>query len=288
MNVILQSRDRAACSDKTLYISDLDGTLLRLDETVSAFTAETVNRLEAEGILFSYATARSYLTASKVTAGITARLPVIVYNGAFIIDSGMRAILSSTYFTEAEAEEIEGILLRSQIFPLVYSILNEEEKFTYYEDCVTPGMRFFLDRRKTDTRRRPVPRTEPLRMGRVFYFSCIDSEEKLRPVYGMLKGRFHCIFQRDLYSGAQWLEILPEDATKAHAARRLKNLLGADRVVSFGDGKNDLPLFQASDACYAVANAVPELKKCATAVIGSNQEDGVAAWLRANVLAAEA
>ena len=29
-------------------------------------------------------------------------------------------------------------------------------------------------------------------------------------------------------------------------------------------------------------------KKCATAVIGSNQEDGVAAWLRANVLAAEA
>lgn len=88
MNVILQSRDRAACSDKTLYISDLDGTLLRLDETVSAFTAETVNRLEAEGILFSYATARSYLTASKVTAGITARLPVIVYNGAFIIDSG--------------------------------------------------------------------------------------------------------------------------------------------------------------------------------------------------------
>ena len=63
-------------------------------------------------------------------------------------------------------------------------------------------------------------------------------------------------------------------------------MLGADRVVSFGDGKNDLPLFQASDACYAVANAVPELKKCATAVIGSNQEDGVAAWLRANVLAA--
>ena len=123
MNVILQSRDRAACSDKTLYISDLDGTLLRLDETVSAFTAETVNRLEAEGILFSYATARSYLTASKVTAGITARLPVIVYNGAFIIDSGTRAILSSTYFTEAEAEEIEGILLRSQIFPLRTALL---------------------------------------------------------------------------------------------------------------------------------------------------------------------
>ena len=44
---------------KTLYVSDLDGTLLRPDATVSAFTAETLRALTAEGMLFSYATARS-------------------------------------------------------------------------------------------------------------------------------------------------------------------------------------------------------------------------------------
>ena len=52
---------------KTLYVSDLDGTLLRSDETISEYTAQTINRLTTDGMLFSYATARSYHTAKKVT-----------------------------------------------------------------------------------------------------------------------------------------------------------------------------------------------------------------------------
>ena len=56
---------------KTLYVSDLDGTLLRHDQTVSPFTAETINTLTARGMLFSYATARSLVTAKTVTKGST-------------------------------------------------------------------------------------------------------------------------------------------------------------------------------------------------------------------------
>lgn len=52
---------------KTLYISDLDGTLLTPEECLSPFTAETICRLTAEGMLLSYATARSFSTVSKVT-----------------------------------------------------------------------------------------------------------------------------------------------------------------------------------------------------------------------------
>ena len=48
-----------------LYVSDLDGTLLRSDETLSSFTAETIHGLIEKGMLFSYATARSFVTASK-------------------------------------------------------------------------------------------------------------------------------------------------------------------------------------------------------------------------------
>ena len=44
---------------RTLYVSDLDGTLLRSDERTSGYTNRTVNRLVGEGMLFSYATARS-------------------------------------------------------------------------------------------------------------------------------------------------------------------------------------------------------------------------------------
>ena len=61
-------------------------------------------------------------------------------------------------------------------------------------------------------------------------------------------------------------------------------MLGCDRLVVFGDGRNDLSLFSVADECYAMSNAVPELKEIATAVIGSNDEDGVAKWLEENVL----
>ncbi len=272
-------QETGAGGGRTLYVSDLDGTLLRRDETISPFTAETINRLVEAGMLFSYATARSYLTASKVAAGITARIPVIVYNGAFIVDSQTQAVLLSNYFTEEEAAAIQAALFQNGVAPIVYSVLDGAEKFTYYEDSVTSGMRFFLDSRKKDVRNRPVTRQEALCAGSVFYFCCIDEEEKLQPVYALLKDRYHCIFQRDLYSGEPWLEILPKGATKANAALQLKGLLGASRVVCFGDGKNDLSLFGVAEECYAVANAVPELKACATAVIGGNAEDGVASWL---------
>ena len=52
----------------------------------------------------------------------------------------------------------------------------------------------------------------------------------------------------------------------------------------FGDGENDVDMFKEADECYAVENAVEELKAIATGVIGSNDADGVAKWLRENVL----
>ena len=51
---------------KTLYVSDLDGTLLRKNETLSSYTIKIINALTSSGMLFSYATARSLNTAKKV------------------------------------------------------------------------------------------------------------------------------------------------------------------------------------------------------------------------------
>lgn len=71
---------------KSLYISDLDGTLLRSDARTSEYTNRTINALVERGMLFSYATARSYLTACKVTAGLRTDIPLVVYNGAALVD----------------------------------------------------------------------------------------------------------------------------------------------------------------------------------------------------------
>ena len=64
----------------------------------------------------------------------------------------------------------------------------------------------------------------------------------------------------------------------------MKEILGCDHLVVFGDGRNDLSLSSVADESYAMSNAVPELKEIATAEIGSNNEDGVAKWLEENVL----
>ena len=55
-----------------------------------------------------------------------------------------------------------------------------------------------------------------------------------------------------------------------------------EEAIAFGDGKNDIDMFQIADKSYAVANAHNDLKQYATEVILSNDEDGVARWLEAN------
>lgn len=120
---------------------------------------------------------------------------------------------------------------------------------------------------------------EGLGQGEIFYLTCIDEQEKLEPLYEKYKDSYHCVLQTELYTREHWLEIMPLMASKSHAIEQLKEQLGCERLVVFGDGRNDMDMFQAADACYAVENAVPELKAIATAVIGGNDSDGVARWL---------
>lgn len=265
----------------TLYLSDLDGTLLRSDQRTSTYTNETINRLVAEGMVFSYATARSFNTARKVTQGLDARIPLIVYNGAFIIDNATHELIQTNLFTEAYAAEILHDLLAAGVCPIVYC-LDDKERFVYNRCRINDDTRDFVVSRRGDSRDTPVDDDAQLMRRGTFYFTCIDENEKLAPLNEKYRERFTCVYSKDIYSGAQWLEIMPKAATKAHAARQLAKLLGCDRIVAFGDAVNDLPLFEVSDECYAVANAAQELKEKATSVIGCNDEDGVACWLETN------
>lgn len=266
---------------RTLYVSDLDGTLLRSDERTSDYTNSVINSLTQQGMIFSYATARSYHTARKVTAGLDAKIPLIVYNGAFVIDSQTGAHLLENYF-DASADMLLDDLFAHGIFPIVYSFIGGAEKFSFVPERSTQGMQFFLDSRKGDVRRNPVRTADDLKAGRKFYITCIDAPEKLKPLYETYRNVYHCVYQIDIYSGAQWLEIIPENVSKANAVKRLKALMHCERVIAFGDGKNDIDLFLAADESYAVENADEELKTYASAVIPSNDADGVAQWLEQN------
>lgn len=271
---------------KTLYVTDLDGTLLNTHDVVSDYSKSVINRLVEEGMLFTYATARSLTSASVVAKGLSTEIPIIAYNGAFIVEPFNGKILSSNFITQEQKEFLKEIFEKNHVSPLVYAYVDGVEKVTWRTAMENEGIQRYLSVRKGDKRFNPLTEeeTDKLYMGESFYYTCIGDKEELQPVYEALKDReeFNCLFHQELYRPEYWCEILPKKATKANAIAELKKLWGCDRVISFGDAINDIPMFEISDECYAVENAVDELKKLATGVIGCNEDDGVAKWLSKN------
>ena len=265
----------------TLYVSDLDGTLLRNNEITSEYTNGVINSLTDKGMIFSYATARSLITAKKVTKGLTAKIPLIVYNGAFVIDNISEKILIENYFDNAVDSLLED-LFDNEVYPIVYAYINDEEKFSFVPELCTKGMDSFISSRSGDSRTNAVKTVNDLKLGNIFYITCIDEPQKLESLYEKYKNNYHCVYQEDIYSKEQWLEIMPKETSKSNAIKQLQTLMNCERLVVFGDGKNDIDMFQLDDEGYAVQNAHDDLKKYATAIILSNDDDGVAKWLEQN------
>ena len=270
---------------KTLYVTDLDGTLLNASQRISECSLNIINSLVNKGMLFTYATARSITSASIVAKGLSTQIPIIAYNGAFIIEPDTRRILFKEQFTKEQTGSVIEIFEKNHISPLVYSFVEGVEKVSWLLGTENEPKQHYLDSRKGDKRLRPIQNNVELYAGEIFYFTCLGGKEELEPAYELIKDddRYTCTFQKELYRDEWWLEIMPKKATKANAILKLKDLWKCDRIVSFGDAMNDIPMFQISDECYAVENAVEELKTLATAVIPSNNEDGVAKWLLDNV-----
>ena len=271
--------------DKTLYVTDLDGTLLNTKDTINPFSIRTINELVEKGMLFTYATARSLVSASVVTKGLSTEIPVIAYNGAFIIQPSTGEILSKVDFTKEERDKVIETLSKYNISPMVYAYVEGVEKVSWIPENENDGVRRYLSKRIGDKRFRAVHDKDSLYEGEMFYFTCIGEKDELQPVYDIFvrDARYRCTLQQELYTPDYWREIMPAAASKLNAIRKLKEMWNCTRVISFGDAVNDLPMFEASDECYAVANAVDELKAVATGIIESNVDDGVAKWLLEHV-----
>jgi len=270
---------------KTLYVSDLDGTLLRNDAELSGYTADTLNRFIRNGGLFTYATARSIYSAAQVTARLKRNIPAICYNGAFIVDP-MNETIYSQHFSDDEIKAALEIFYQQGIFPVVYAWEDGAERIAYHGKYVNSFMRIFLEKRAGNPRLCEVDNENDLYSGNIYRFVCIDEPVLMAELDLVFETdtRFSCIYERDPYTFLELCDILPTQATKANASLQLKKMLGCEKMVVFGDGENDITLFTAADEKYAMQNALPELKEIATAVIDSNDNDGVAKWIKKNVL----
>lgn len=272
---------------KTLFISDLDGTLLTSKETISAFSLENLNKLiDEEGMLFTYATARSLNSAAKACWGLRQNLPVILYNGAVVMEPWSRRMLYNNHFNREQRAFLRGLIDGAGLFPLVYSFSKEgKERVSWIRGKETEGIRRYLSRRTGDSRLNPIESPDELCEDEIFYYTCIAEKSVTDPLNAAILQRedLKTIYEQETYHTDYWCEIMPRGTSKGAAAERLARELGADKMVVFGDAPNDAEMFCAASESYAVRNADERLKQIATGEIGYSEEDSVAKFLMENL-----
>ena len=273
----------------TLYVTDLDGTLLRSDATLSPYTISTINRLTEQGLAFTYATARSIESARPIAGELNLRLPAITRNGAVLADNATGKHLEKALFTEEEVALLKKLLPELPRCGFVSCFLGEEMFKAYVPGNLVPGMVQYADFYRDDPKMKPVKTLEEMFFGQPGYVTLIDDREKAALIYEKVRqySGWECIFQKDTYWDEYWVEVCPRNCTKAKAILKMKEQYGFRKVVAFGDSVNDMPMFRAADEAYAVSNALEALKEIATGVIGGNNEDAVARFLESRAAETE-
>ena len=274
----------------TLYVSDLDGTLLGTDAKIPDEALEMLNQMLDAGLPFTVATARSWTSAKPVLKGLHLRLPIVGYNGAFIVDPVTGCDVERCVLEKAQMERVMQVYLEHGVTPMVFAMVDGVQKVSWVRSLETDGIRRYKESRKGDPRLNPVETVEELYRGEVFYFSALGSKQELEKAAVDLENLdfTHLTFAADTYDPEEyWLETARKDATKAQGVQKLRRITGFERIVCFGDNINDLPMFAAADEAYAVGNAKDAVKAMAAGVIGSNTELGVVRFLQDKALREE-
>lgn len=268
---------------KTLYISDLDGTLLNPNVELSKTTKLILNELIEKGVYFSVATARSIASVKPILADVNLSVPVVMMNGVCIFDLVKDDYVKIEYLPKDSIAMLLSLIKKHHLKGFAYAIKNGVLS-TYYEDLNTQSLKDFVQERVERYQKSFIQvqdfaslSDEPL-----IYYSLMDQREHLEPVYLALLQieELNSVFYKDNYTPGLWyLEIYSKTASKYHAVKYLREEYHFDKVVCFGDNHNDLPLFKASDVKLAVGNAVQELQDKADQVIDTNINNGVANWL---------
>ena len=276
---------------KTLYISDLDGTLLAPDSRLSQSSVTLLNHAIARGALFSVATARTPATVSGLLRDVNTNLPLIVMTGASMWDKNTGQYSDVQVFRPDQVDSIVSAYRTPEnggafLYTLdtasespkmhIYHVgpLNDEERQFMSERIDSPFKRFYVP----DSGLSQLP---PSVENAVLFFGMRPNRvadeilEGLKKIQGV-----NPMFYHDWYGDeVTEIEAFPQGATKAQAIKRLKEKTGADRVVVFGDNMNDLSMMRAADWAVAVSNALPQVKEAADEVIGSNAADSVARYI---------
>jgi Cof subfamily protein (haloacid dehalogenase superfamily) len=264
---------------------DLDGTLLSPDGTVSPRNKAAVQRALRAGMLICFATGRNWTESQTVLDAVAHYSTAVFVGGAMVIDTKQRITLHRTAMEPELARQVCRVL--EELGHAVLALQDTAEAGIDYlasaEAELNQATRDWMEGTTAQVRMAPRlsqhPHEHTIRVG-----ICAEHPEVSR-VQELLKRQFgERILCQSLYVPAYAVEVLEvfDPAVNKwegvlHVAR-LHNVK-PEEIVAVGDDVNDVPMIRHAGLGVAMGNAKPEVQAVAKRIIGSNDEDGLAAFL---------
>jgi Cof subfamily protein (haloacid dehalogenase superfamily) len=259
-----------------LIATDLDGTLVRSDDTVSAFTHETLDRVRAAGIPVVGATGRGPRLAELTRNDIRAADFLVMAGGGRVVDQtdpdGPVVLRDERLSGEVLAELLTT--LEDVVGPLTVMVEAMDSHNAPLWGDYHPSWPY-QDAFEVRTRAECVA-TDVIKA--FVRTADHDVDTLLAAAREIIPAGRATLTQ----AGLNFVEICPPRVDKATGLSVVAQALGVDpaEVLVFGDMPNDLPMFEwAGWGRVAVSNAHPTVRAAADEITLRNDDDGVAVYL---------
>jgi len=269
-----------------LFVTDLDGTLLRSDRTFSEGELESLRRLGNYGVLRAVATGRSMFSFNRLEAQ---GLPIdylIFSTGAGIADHPGGKILRRASLESGEVCRACAVLQELRLDFMIQRPIPETHVFGYAA-LSTSNPDF--ENRIALYRRFAFPLDGDIgRFGPATQVVAIVPRNRAHDALAAVRqrlGNLTVIRTTSPLDGlSTWIEIFPAGVSKGRSAEWLASRLGIPReqTLSVGNDYNDLDLLEWAGACFVTANAPADLRQRFPAVASNNHggvSEAIERWL---------
>ena len=260
-----------------LIATDLDGTLVRSDDTVSAYAHAVLDRVRSAGIWVVGATGRGPRLLDMSRRDLPSAGHMVMAGGGRVVDlsaGGPPLVLRDD---RLDGPVVASLLddLEALVGPLLVMVEALDGPDEPLWGDVDPGWPW-------PDLVAPMPRAESLTGEVVKVFVRVDGDGDADALLRVARAVIPPARASVTQAGLGYVEICPPGVDKATGLAVVAGALGMDRaeVLVFGDMPNDVPMFRwAGWGRVAVGNAHPEIRALADEVTATNDEDGVALWL---------
>ena len=267
----------------TLVVFDMDRTLLNAQSQISAYTRDTLRMMRREGIDYTIATGRTLQAALQPLDDHGFDRSMVLKNGAVIWEPSQGSYSHHHLLTPSEVNNVIGIFTQNLLTPFVFT-LEQGERHAVYHAPLKEGYETKLAHLFEKERELPLQRIEEMPQdAHVINVSAMGTQEAVNRVVDFVAHHPHLVAYSGIAlkeQGLAWLDVHHSEGSKGNGVSHIAKRAGYTEIIAFGDGDNDLSLFEVATEAYAVANADDELKEIATQIIGHHDEDGVAQFLR--------